>query len=210
MICINLSKVLGGDLKTLVGEHCDAEKFELNWFAHRVNINRRKCIIVVEVSTRYAMIFTGLVKKDFQNFSQIFAERLWRELLDLLQLSDKDSARISDTILDCITNQHFQLGHDRSVNSHITQIVGETNLLIEYREYPFPESTGEAMHFGTIYNRMLRKTGKHKGYFYPGEEFAKLWTRKLGIADTDDTNKDLRPLGYDDENVIKVDFATGG
>ncbi|MDA1302312.1 MAG: hypothetical protein O2868_19840 [Proteobacteria bacterium] len=75
MIQIHTSKALAADLKAQLAE-VPAGPGAMQWYAHRVYVLRCKCVVAMEAQSRYAMIFTGLTKPDFEMFPELFLERL--------------------------------------------------------------------------------------------------------------------------------------
>src|SRR5512139_3051011 len=91
---IHLSKALATDLKSHLIE-APTDLHAMQWYGHRVTVLRRKCVILMESRSRYAMVFTGLTKPDFARFPERVRERLWREALSICQLEDEQSARLA-------------------------------------------------------------------------------------------------------------------
>ncbi len=51
------------------------------WHANLLLIERRKCVLVTNDSTLYAIFIPFLKKPDFQNFSDIFCQNLFKNLM---------------------------------------------------------------------------------------------------------------------------------
>ena len=89
MIHLHISKIFGDDL-TKAG--CTfppmGDGNSWHWYAHRITLMRKKCVIVMEEASRYALIFVGLRKPDFAGFDKVLRSRIVAEaswLCDLPQ-----------------------------------------------------------------------------------------------------------------------------
>ncbi len=181
MIQLYLSRDLAKDLASLPIEQAPKEVSEgaIIWYAHRVTIMRRKCIIAMEYQSRYAMVFCGLTQPDFKNFSQLFSQRLLQEACVITQLGEHlpeaDVQLLCELANEVSMEQNFACHNDRSVQSHINQIKDHLEDLVLRGGYPLPESPDDAMRFGLIANDMLRKTKNHKDYFVPLKVYTGFW-----------------------------------
>jgi Domain of unknown function (DUF6933) len=214
MICLNLSKDFAKDMREHIGEQKLLDEFEQLWYAHRITLNHRKCVITMEEYSRYAMVFCGLTKKDFQHFPELFQERLWREVLAVvIPENDELMASLSDRILSFAQHQHYQARHDRSVSSHIRQAFEELDILVNYQGWGLPTSLAASIEVDLRLNRTIRKKGKSKDYFTPLEVFRDNWligdpieNPLVGAPD----KPPLPPEQYEDSKVIPVDFTSKG
>ncbi len=183
MIQLYLSRDLAKDLASLPIEQAptstEVSAGAVIWYAHRVTIMRRKCIIALEYQSRYAMVFCGLTKPDFINFPQLFGQRLLQEACVITQLHqplpEPDFQLLCELAKEVSTEQKFACRNDRSVQSHINQIKDHLEDLVLRGGYPLPETDEEAMQFGLIANDMLRKTKNHKDYFVPLKVYKEFW-----------------------------------
>ncbi len=228
MIQFYLSKDLAKDLASLpieqahIQENADADTGAVIWYAHRVTIARRKCIIAMELQSRYTMVFCGLTSPDFNNFPQLFSQRLLQEACVITQirepLPDVDVQLLCDLANEVSMEQNFACHHDRSVQSHINQVKEHLEDLVLRGGYPLPESPDDSMRFGLIANDMLRKTKNHKDYFVPLDVYADFWLGMIGHVKehvgggTLEEAPELRPVheASDEANqgkVITVDFV---
>jgi hypothetical protein len=51
-----------------------------DWNAHLFTVDRRKCVVLVNNKSYYAMFMAGILKKDLKNFPEIFLAHLLRQL----------------------------------------------------------------------------------------------------------------------------------
>lgn len=178
MLQFHLSKTLSKDLSMHCGEAVPEHASVMQWYAHRVTVLRRKCIIAMEWQSRYFMVFCGLPRKEFEHFPETFADRLWREAASLCQLDDAQTERLV-ALADIISEtQHYQTGSDRSVQAHINDVAWQLKSMAEEIGY-LPESPEDAFGFGVEINEMLRKRKEDKDYFTPIEVFRDFWLAML-------------------------------
>lgn len=202
MIQFHLSKTLSKDLAMHLGQAQAANASAMQWYAHRVTVLRRKCIIAMEWQSRYCMVFCGLTKNAFSQFPEIFADRLWREAVSLCQLDEHGSEKLVALVDMLSAEQHFQTGSDRSVQAHINDVAWHLKNMAEQIGH-LPESPEDAFGFGVQMNDWLRKCKSDKDYFKPIEVFQDFW---LGMLEhlaleqrgRDDSDRD-RPIS---DNVI--------
>lgn len=213
MLQIHLSQSVAKELEGHLQEPMEPEPTALQWFAHKVVVARRKCLILMEYQSRYAMVFCGLTKKQFDNFPDILQERIWREVNIISQLDESltedDFAILSDLTLDLTATQYYQRGSDRSVMSHISQVVEDLKASVEEDGFELPTTSNEAIHFGLGVNDMLRKRKSDKDYFVPLEVYTGFW---LGLVDVvkskmGDASAAKSAITHSEDNVIHVDFG---
>lgn len=149
----------------------------MQWYAHRVYVLCRKCVIAMEAQSRYAMVFSGLTKPDFEKFPELFLDRLMREALSICQLADEQSEHLAALIM--LLGEPIQPGSDRSVQAHINDVIRELDWMAHDIGY-LPKQASHEFNFGLRVNQMLRKRKGDKDYFYPLEELRGLWLGLLG------------------------------
>ncbi len=204
MIKINLTKTFAKDLNLEEIEDIDVP-VSMTWYAHRITIARRKCIIVMEENTRYVMIFCGMTKLEFKDFPRIFFERLVVEATMIVADFDKKKSQAFFEFLEKIcAKQVFQVAINRSVQSHINQVSQDLKMDVEWKGNELPVDVEGAISFGLLMNQLLRKRKGDKDYFVPLESFQllcmNLWLKELESI--------YGPLPKESEtnNVIEVDF----
>src|SRR6056297_2636241 len=89
MIHLHTSKTFSDDLAKAgcVIPSAKEKNAGWNWYAHRIILMRRKCVIVMEEASRYALIFAGLKKRDFAEFDKVLSSRIVAEASWLCDLS---------------------------------------------------------------------------------------------------------------------------
>lgn len=226
MIEFRISQTLARDLSMHLQPSRPAVAYGLQFYAHRVTVARRKCVIVMELQSRYAMVFCGLTKKEFEHFPEIFQERLWREVLSICEPENEDDmAFMSDLVLGLSSEQFYQPGSHRSVQAHIGQVAEQLAWMVNNGIYKLPVSSSEAFGFGLDVNEVPRTIrGKHES-FQPFVVFRNFWKDLLVYARKDATDDKPVPLvlpgdfavmmaarkdppgGAVADNVIQVDFV---
>ena len=185
MIQIHTSKALAADLKSHLIE-MPTNPGAMQWYAHRVYILRRKCVIAMEARSRYAIVFTGLTKPDFERFTDFFLDRLMREALSICRLNDEQSGHLAVLIMLLGESVQITAGSDRSVQAHINEVARELHWMSHDIGY-LPEHDSHEFNFGLRVNQMLRKRKGDKDYFYPLEKLREFWLGLLGhMAPTPD------------------------
>ena len=174
MIHFHTSKTLAEDLNKAGYDFPFSDKDETpwHWYAHRITLLRKKCIIVMEEQSRYALIFVGLKKSDFAQFDKVLTSRIIAEASWLCDLphSGPNEKLIAAVEQRCTTINVSQ-GLDRSVQAHIRQVGEELEIQVKYHDGRLPESAEEEFAMGNKINGMLRKRGGYKDYLYPREKW---------------------------------------
>lgn len=148
----------------------------MNWYAHHVLINQSQCIIAMEERTRYAMVFCGMTDETLQQFPEMFAERLWREVFSICNHVDEAAM---NTLMERVKGLRdqvcFQRGFDKSVLSHIHQVAVDLREQVEVRKRALPVEPMAAFSYGIVrVNKVLRQRTATKEYFVPIDEFESL------------------------------------
>ncbi len=190
MIEFKLTKDLAKDLAMLPQKTPDQSPSRMAgsagamvWYAHRVTIGRRKCIIAMERQSRYAMVLCGLTQATFVNFPKLFKERLWREACAVTQLQKPlpagEVSLISGLALEFCQQMEFSRETDRSVQSHIRQVKEQLFYMVNDDNEPLPLTDEDAIRFGLSVNRTLRKCKGDVEYFVPLEVFSDFWLGRV-------------------------------
>ena len=147
-----------------------------HWFVHRVNLERRKCVLAMEEQTRFVMLFCGLTKPDFAQFPTLFADRLWRTIVAVCAVPDAQFGLVRERIFSLCMNPVWHKFQDRSVQSHIRQAAFELKCYM-HRD-GFPTSITDEFAYSLKLNETPRT--RHGGQcMWPLEEFQKVWGARL-------------------------------
>jgi len=190
MLQFHLSKVLAKDMAmhiqgSATTNTAAAQPGALQWYAHRVTVNRRKCVLLMEPQSRYCMVFCGLTKPDFADFPSLFRDRLWREVLSICKLDDKQSDELRALVHLLSEAAVFAPGHDRSVQAHINDVSWHLEDQANASN-SLPLEPHEAFAFGSFANGLIRKRKGEKDYFHPREVFRDFWLGLLQELNADD------------------------
>lgn len=185
MMQFQLSRTLAKDLLMHVQASMDLCPSALQWYGHSSVIDKRQCVIMMEAESRYAMVFCGMEKRDFEDFPGLFQQRLLREVSVIAQLeaplSEADLALLSDLVLDISAEEIFHPGNHRSVSSHLNQVRQHLEILLE-DGYLLPTTSDEAFQFGLLANDTPRMRQGSKKHFYPIRVFHDFWLGLLKCA----------------------------
>ncbi len=198
MLQFHLSKDLASDMKVHLASPQAINPASLQWYGHRVTIMRRKCVLMMELQSRYCMIFTGMTKPDFERFPERFIERLWHEAVSICQLDDERSEMLAELVFSVAEDQHYQVGYDLSVQSHIRQMVEEIKSYVHHYAGRLPASDEEMFALGVNVNERIRKRKGDKDYFVPLKVFRDFWLGMLALAPQDE----VPDVGELPDNVV--------
>ena len=147
-----------------------------HWYAHRITLMRKKCVIVMEEECRYALIFFGLKKGDFANFEQVLTSRIIAEASWLCDLSDSgENELLVEIIQQKCSEMFFDRKPNRSVQAHIRQVALELEYFVLFIDERLPGRTEEEIDLGLKINDRYRKRQQDKDYFMP----KKCWRKSL-------------------------------
>ncbi|MCK5826836.1 MAG: hypothetical protein KAG93_07365, partial [Desulfuromusa sp.] len=147
-----------------------------HWYAHRITLLRKKCVIVMEEECRYALIFFGLKKLDFAHFEQLLTSRIIAEASWLCDLPQpKENEILIEKVQQKCSGIFFDRKSNRSVQAHIRQVAQELEYLVHFIDENLPEPGKEALELGLRINDSYRKKQQDKDYFVP----LKCWRESL-------------------------------
>ncbi len=92
MLQFYLSKTLASDMSHSLGEPLAAIPGAMQWYGHRVTVFGRTYVLIMELQSRYCMLFSNLTELDFENFNQLFVDRLWRKTVSICSFEAKFKA----------------------------------------------------------------------------------------------------------------------
>ncbi len=173
---LHTSKTFADDLNKAGYDFPFSDKSEnpWHWYAHRITLLRKKCVIVMEEQSRYALIFFGLKKPDFSQFDKVLTSRIIAEASWLCDLPHPGpNEKLIAAVEQRCSIINVAQGLDRSVQAHIRQVGEEMEIMVKYHDGRLPETAAEEFALGQKINGMLRKRGGDKDYFYPREKWRK-------------------------------------
>ncbi|ABB39661.2 hypothetical protein Dde_2866 [Oleidesulfovibrio alaskensis G20] len=180
----HLSGNAASDLKIVRFEDFSgsADAFRQHWYVHRVTMQRRKHVIVMEESTRYALLFCRVTQPFFKNFPEFFADTLWRHIVSLCAVPTARFGSIQAMTTDMCSENIYHKGLNRSVQAHIRDsfLTLECYLL---HEPPINLARQEDVFQMNIrINETPRTRYGEKNYIWSLREFQRLWCEHLGVA----------------------------
>ncbi|WP_139349844.1 DUF6933 domain-containing protein [Thioalkalivibrio denitrificans] len=175
---IHVSRALSTDLKRFLVQ-APVNLQAMQWYAHRVHVLGRKCVIAMEARSRYAIVMTGLRKADFDQFPTLFHDRLWREAVTICNLDEVRSERLAGLVDLVAQPVEIITGFDRSVLAHIRDVVW----VLEDKAQEvgsLPGSAAEEFAFGLYVNETPRFRGGDPESIYPLKVMRGFW---LGLLE---------------------------
>ena len=103
----------------------------MRWFAHSVPLLNGNGTMVMEAQSRYCMVFHNLIAKDFDHFPELFADRLFREVIALCQLSGINNTRLGQLVKQSCTDFQFSLGLDYSISADVYDAARHLQTIVE-------------------------------------------------------------------------------
>jgi len=151
----------------------------LVWYGHRVSIERRKCVVLMEAASRYGVLFTALTKPDFQHLGERLAARLPEELARI-----HDDAAIAERmrpVVDRLADPIVAVpGRDRSIQSHINDVVHFVRCWTADNGR-LPRDDDEAFLAASLPNWMIKMGKAHPKGLWSAPAFSKRWLALAGI-----------------------------
>jgi len=142
MAIIRCTKKLLSELKAKNGELSQTPNDLNSWHANIFLVERRKCAIFTHDRTLYSFIVTGLTKPDFQNFEEIFRQRLFKSLL-----AEGLPQRHIETFLEDNRNIEFTKTNNRSVLGSMNELVFHAKYHISAEGGPLTVDIGKLNHY---------------------------------------------------------------
>lgn len=177
-LSVNAAKDIGqSEFAPASGDH---DQFSRHWYIHRVLIERRKCLIVMEAHTRYALIFCGVTKSVLNRFRELFADYLWRHIVSLCEIEDAEFEHIKAMTANMCFEAVYHKGLNKSVQAHIKDAAHQ--LEWDISRYGLPESPDREFYLSMKTNKVPRSRYGEKGFIIPLEEFQRLWCEFLGVS----------------------------
>ena len=181
------SKDMGvAEFSSATGDH---NEFARHWYCHRVTLERRKCFIMMEAHTRYAIFCCGLTKPALKKFSLLFVDYFWRHIVSLCAIDDADFGHIKALATNMCKETIYHKGLNKSVQAHIKDAVRQLEWDIQL--YGFPEDPGKEFFMSMKANKVPRSRYGEKGFIIPLEEFQRLWCELLGVGAVRDSIIDI-------------------
>ena len=151
------------------------------WLVHFVRIQRQPCAVVMDIETRYGMVFPHLKKGDPEGFINVFATRLMNEMVRATTSVDMmaDFEAMFAHFIEL--NQRFLFARrmERSTLAHLKEAVWDFEHDC-HENGRVPETHEDCAVIDERINRTLRRTKEQKDYFIPEEEMLCAWLRSVG------------------------------
>ena len=154
-----------------------------HWYVHRVIVQRRKQVIVMEAQSRYALVFCGVTKPFFDDFTDIFADTLWRHIVSLCEVPAPQWERVKAMTTAMCATPCYHKGLNKSLQAHIKDAAVQMEWRMEFGELP-PVITdpGQLFELSFFINRTPRTRHGEKQCIFPYKEFQRQWLEKLALS----------------------------
>lgn len=163
-------------IKSFVSASAERTPPAQHWYVHRVTLQRRKQVIVMEAQSRYALVFCGVTKPFFENFTTIFSDTLWRHIVSLCSVPDADWGRVKTMISAMCAENIYHKGLDRSLQAHIRDAALQMEWRMEFGELrPVITDPGQLFELSLFINQTPRTRHGEKQCIIPFEEFQRQW-----------------------------------
>ncbi|CAH1214367.1 hypothetical protein PAECIP111893_03788 [Paenibacillus plantiphilus] len=127
MIIVQCTKKLAGELNApFLSEKPQQANPLYCWHAHIFTYNRRKCVLVMNNSTRYNFMMYGLVKSDFTHFGELLVKHISENML-----ADEIDQALVNRYLDNVGESSYAPTSDRSIVSQINEMVSVAQQIME-------------------------------------------------------------------------------
>ena len=190
-------------VEPIVDQHLRA----MQWYAHRVTVKRRKCVIVMELQSRYALVFCGLTQRDFEQFPETFRTRLICEVASICQLGDDAQKELTPLVVAQAEQQVFQTGSDSDIQVHIQNVAWSLNEWAD-EHGQLPTGDGECFDFDVFINQQLRTRREDEPPFEPMERFRRFWSTMSGLMKLGEGRRRLATERSVPNNVLPFNAAS--
>jgi hypothetical protein len=148
------------------------------WLVHVVNVRGKKVVVMMEHQTRFSITLSGLKKGNEADFLNAFELHLSVNMDIMMSAVNAESQAFEGSVeryREQHTSRAFYLRGDRSVQSHINDVVWHfRNAADSQGEVP---AEADLIEFDIFSNELLRQRKAAKTYFYPQREFSHAWLR---------------------------------
>ena len=110
MLQFHLSKTLAKQMQSLLVPAPDIRPEGMQWYAQGISLLGEQCILAIEAHSRYLMVFCNLPITELENFPLLFRERLWREVIAVCLLEDKQAQETLGELAQQITRLPLPAG----------------------------------------------------------------------------------------------------
>ncbi|MFQ0974586.1 DUF6933 domain-containing protein [Vibrio campbellii] len=160
------------------------------WLVHAVNVQRKKVLIAMHVETRYSMVFVGIQKGDWLEFTNQLLERLFNNMQffgEEFEMCDQESfEEMFNEFIKLHPKPIFCQRGDRSVQSHINDVAWQFEDQV-YQAGSLPEGHEQSASFDEWINSLIRSTKQKKDHFHPDEEMFIDWIQTYSeLGDNED------------------------
>ena len=133
-----------------------------DWSGHLFTVNRKKCLILVNIKTWYSVIILDVTKKDAKDFRQMFKVRLFEQLRFDLIINKEQEGKIKQTSNDIV---FYKSNNDRST-------MGVINYYVQHLKWAGQRDGGIEYSDMVHENSVINGTPMGKTFKFPRENMA--------------------------------------
>lgn len=131
-----------------------------SWHGNVFLIERRKCVLVTNDLTRYAIFIPSLKKQDFEAFHMVFGQHLFKNMLH---------ENLSQQQIEAVLSQAENIKYTKSNNRSVLGTMNEQRHIIEYSVAAEGGLAGLDIYI--LHHDLNRIISSAIGYNYPIEMF---------------------------------------
>lgn len=211
MMLINVSrelaKPLAKHIKPVKALDSKSLQPDFLWRAEVAQIGVDICVVAQEQYTNYILVLCGLVKDDFEHFTQLFAERIGREAIAIcMQAGLYDSPTLSKYIKSLMGEQQYQLDPEPIEEGRLINVVEKLERRFIYDRKPLPTDGKSAFEFGFDINSRRPKTDQREDKPSAAEAFGNLCLNLIEIQIQAEQEKIKANMPAAD-NIVRIDFS---
>ena len=177
------------------------------WLVHAIKVNRKNCLIAMEINSRYSVTIADLAKGDSEEFLRIFIQRLLENIARYVQAANVISEETNILAIQKFMKTHtafrfFQRTH-RSAQAHINDVAWHFRREVDSICH-LPNNEEECANFDAFINQLLRTTQEKKDYFTPYVEITTQWLKNY----TNQTEQELELSREALDGLYRPQFET--
>ncbi|MBM7072433.1 hypothetical protein JQC92_10370 [Shewanella sp. 202IG2-18] len=169
-------KTIAEDLAHVGKRGCD-DNYQWHWVLHCVSIKRKKYLLAMDYHCRYCLAFPAPKKGDDNGFLNAFEKQLkgsfryWVTQND--EMTQEHATEYVESYDRALPDAKFYQRSDRSVISHLKEVVWHLEALIEHKSEV--KTDMDFLLFGVTASDILRSRKGENDYFRAHKLFYRYW-----------------------------------
>lgn len=175
MLQLHITSDLASDLSSPMQTGPQENVGAMQWYAHRVTLMQHKCVIAMEAKTGYSILFTNLNALDFEQFEEMFRQRLIKEAVTICKRGSHKEIRDIVQLSNVVANELLiHTDSEIPIHDHIHQVLEDAQSLLA-EESSWPRNDWHEFNVGVKLNSMFHHQVGCKDYACPLEKFEQFW-----------------------------------